>query len=494
MRKRMGKKSLEWGKTGPIDLGHGRNGGKNAFVRQTDKSGITQPGQTGLESIPALRDFHRNKRQGCSVSRADLQFLPQWTRVALEQGTIHTEMVIDACDRLSKKIDEQCFPALETAIQGNQEKVKLQLEEAKLMLSRPWLEKKVQTELGSWGKEDIRTTQTQESSGRVITFREKRMPLGVLFHIGAGNMEGLPAYSVIEGLLAGNVNLVKTAEGDNGLTAAVLDLLIGEAPGLLDYIYVLNAPSEDLEAMTEIGMAADGIAVWGGDEAVKTVRNITPANVKLIEWGHKTSFCYVTESAWRDLREGNSSLKREMEDLADHICLTNQLYCNSCQGVFLDTENKKDLVEFGHFFLKLLEERRCREKDGLEEPEAAVRGSIAYRLKCLELERDKKVLRGKGCSVTLCRDCNLEASFMFGNCWARMLPSRNIVGRLKPYKNYLHTAGLVCGDKERDIISEKLLRAGLVRVVKCGDMSAYWPGQAHDGEYPLMRYSRIVAF
>lgn len=44
------------------------------------------------------------------------------------------------------------------------------------------------------------------------------MPLGVLFHIAAGNAEALPAYSVAEGLLMGNVNLLKLpAAGTDGV-------------------------------------------------------------------------------------------------------------------------------------------------------------------------------------------------------------------------------------------------------------------------------------
>lgn len=40
------------------------------------------------------------------------------------------------------------------------------------------------------------------------------LPLGTLLHIAAGNMEGLPAFSALEGLLTGNVNLLKLPSGD----------------------------------------------------------------------------------------------------------------------------------------------------------------------------------------------------------------------------------------------------------------------------------------
>lgn len=58
------------------------------------------------------------------------------------------------------------------------------------------------------------------------------LPLGTLLHIAAGNMEGLPAFSALEGLLTGNVNLLKLPSGDTGLSLALLKLLTDTQPDL----------------------------------------------------------------------------------------------------------------------------------------------------------------------------------------------------------------------------------------------------------------------
>ena len=47
--------------------------------------------------------------------------------------------------------------------------------------------------------------------------REETRPLGVLLHIAAGNAEGLPFFSVVEGLLAGNINILKLPGMDDGV-------------------------------------------------------------------------------------------------------------------------------------------------------------------------------------------------------------------------------------------------------------------------------------
>ena len=62
------------------------------------------------------------------------------------------------------------------------------------------------------------------------------MPLGVLMHVTAGNMTGIGAYSVLEGLLAGNINLLKLSSEDDGLSVFLLQELIRIEPVLADYI------------------------------------------------------------------------------------------------------------------------------------------------------------------------------------------------------------------------------------------------------------------
>ena len=75
------------------------------------------------------------------------------------------------------------------------------------------------------------------------------LPLGTLFHIAAGNMDGLPAFSVLEGLLTGNVNILKLPQADNGITIEILRRLIEIEPELMPFLYVFDTPSTDLAAM-----------------------------------------------------------------------------------------------------------------------------------------------------------------------------------------------------------------------------------------------------
>ena len=90
----------------------------------------------------------------------------------------------------------------------------------------------------------------------------------------ASRRAGLPAYSVAEGLLAGNVNILKLPSMDQGASILLLKELTDLEPRLRDYVYVFDVPSTDLESLTVFARAADAVVVWGGDEAVRAARRL----------------------------------------------------------------------------------------------------------------------------------------------------------------------------------------------------------------------------
>ena len=199
------------------------------------------------------------------------------------------------------------------------------------------------------------------------------MPLGVLMHVTAGNMTGIGAYSVLEGLLAGNINLLKLSSEDDGLSVFLLQELIRIEPVLADYIYTFRIPSGDRERLLKLLRLSDGVCTWGGDEAIRGIRSLAPAGTKLIEWGHRISFAYVTEAG----RSNGEALQA----IADHMVRTSQLLCSSCQGLYVEAE-EREAVDFSRRFLRLLE--HSYEEYGNKE--VGFRGCSTIRIYQKELE------------------------------------------------------------------------------------------------------------
>lgn len=383
---------------------------------------------------------------------------------------LEAETVISAVDALGRRLEAGEFtPLLARLLPAG-----MGLDELLPLLRREALEAKLTAELGP---EPFRPRELAQTTAHVL-------PLGVLFHIAPGNMPGLPVYTALEGLLTGNLNLIKLPHGDKGLSLAAFQLLTEQEPRLAPYLYAFDLPSGQRGDMKRLADLADGLVVWGGDGAIEAARALAGPGCKLIEWGHRLSFAYV--SGYED-RDG------ELSALARHIVETGQRLCSSCQVIFLDTERQEDGLAFCREFLPHLE-RAAAKRPGLGAgASASLSGHTALLERIVEGRADGETLfRGKGCSVIFRPDRELELSPMEGNVLVKLLPQAELLPALRRQKGRLQTAGLLCAPERREALAGLLSRAGVTRVTRAGSMSASFPGEAHDGEYPLRRYLRVV--
>ena len=388
--------------------------------------------------------------------------------------SIDRETVVPACDALARRAEAGDYDSVLQPFLTAFSIDPARFREALFLFKREALSYKLAVELGPEDLPDL------TPPGRA-PIRRRRMPLGVLFHMAAGNVDGLPAYSVVEGLLAGNVNILKLPAQDRGASLLLLRELVRLEPRLRDFVYVFDVPSTDLQSLERFAKIADAVVVWGGDEAVRAARALAGPDTALICWGHKLSFAYAVPP----VSDG------DLEALADHICATGQLLCSSCQGIFLDTGDMGEVYALAERFFPVLQAAARRHPPA----DPALRARATLELYARELEADsggRRICRGGGVSVTAAPDSRLELGLLAGNCWVKPLPRDQIVPRLKPRKGCLQTAGLLCPEEEREALSALLARAGVVRVTGPGDMSRTVPGEAHDGTYPLAAYTRIV--
>lgn len=343
------------------------------------------------------------------------------------------------------------------------------------LLRREALEARLALELGpDW------TAAQARPFGRALP-----MPLGTLFHVAAGNVAGLPAFTAVEGLLTGNVNLVKLPREDRGLTLALLSALVREAPELALFLYAFDLPSSDVPSLRALAGLADGLVVWGGEEAVRACRALAPPGCRLIEWGHRLSFAYL--SGWED-REA------EWSALAGHIISTGGLLCSSCQVIFLDSGDLEAGERFCQEFLPFLSRAAASLRPT---PGQAAEGTLYAWEALLEQLAGRgssgdRVFRGTGCSLILRRDRELELSRLHGNVLVKCLPRQELAPALRRQKGRLQTAGLICTPEDRPALTRLLAQAGVTRITRAGSMSRTFPGEGHDGEYPLRRYVRMV--
>ena len=395
--------------------------------------------------------------------------------------TLDRERVIRALDALGRRVAAGEFDGRIAALAAG-EKAERYRAMAVRCLSRAYVEDRARREL----------CVAEEPADAPI--RVELRPLGTLFHIAAGNMDGLPALSVAEGLVTGNFNILKLPRADDGLTMEILSALCAEEPDIGDFVAVFDTPSSDVDAMLKMASLSDGIVFWGGEEAERATRAMAPPGAKLIEWGHRLGFAYVSGD-WH-----SGAFREDFEGLAEHIASTGQLLCSSAQVVYLDTASMEEAEDFAAYFLPMLEAASSRHpaSDMGEAAIRSVRASVSRleaavrRAEAGGAEGDRIRLEGRGCAVTVCRDCALELSPLYGSILVKRLPEKHLLPVLRRSAGVLQTAGLIAEPQERGRLTELLLRAGVNRVTRAAHMSDLFPGEAHDGEYPLRRYMRAV--
>lgn len=400
------------------------------------------------------------------------------------------ELVINACDQLSGAIASGTGPSgrLVAALAGpaiTKAEAVLARRDLASFLEAGNLRRTLHTELGA------QPAVMAPVAGQPVV--ESWQPLGLLAHIAPANVAIAGAITLVEGLLSGNVNLVKTSSRQGQLTQRFAAELVAVEPRLAPYVMVLGFESSRRAWLEWMCGAADGVVVWGGAAATTAVGDLVPVGARLVVWGPKISFGYLTAAAWND-REVLSALARD-------VCALDQRACSSPQVVYVDTANDEQLWLVAGSIAEALSEVAAGydppRPDQAEQAEITNTVLVARHEEHLGLAR---VLAGPGgrWHVLAERDSALRASPLHRTVLVKPLPREQIRTTLHPMRHYLQTVGVAPGDavardgSVSDLVTA-LIAAGVDRITPLGSMHESYPGEPHDGEYALRRYSRRVA-
>ncbi|WP_265566274.1 aldehyde dehydrogenase family protein [Streptomyces hygroscopicus] len=413
-----------------------------------------------------------------------LALLPELTGRVLTRP-LPTDVVIGACAAVGADLADPASP-LRAGLAAHlpAEEADATLAELTAALTRQALERKLRRELGGPRPERLTRPDARE------TVYEAWAPVGLLVHIAPGNAAAVAPLSVVEGLLAGNLNVLKTSSTD---TALALDLLaaLGAADpsGLIaERVVALRFPSSRREWLQALCGQADAIAAWGGEDAVRAVSDLAPPGCRVVEWGHRISFAYLTRDAAAD--------HATLDGLAEDVCRFEQQACSSPQVVYLDTENAEEVFDFAGRFAERLAKisgaRRAPLPGIAEQAEITTTEQLARLEQHLGLTR---VIAADDGSWRVLADTRpaLSASPLHRSVWVKPLPRQAVTAVLRPMRRYLQTAAIGGGRADVAEVSRAVFAAGVTRVTPVGSMLEGYEGEPHDGVYALQRYSRRVS-
>ena len=328
-----------------------------------------------------------------------------------------------------------------------------------------------------------------------INFREVHFeswfPLGVLVHVTPNNSPLLGVLGVIEGLLSGNVNVLKLARKDSSFAAIFYKGLctLDTSNTFKDYIYIGKVSSGDKEYLTDLLSVADVISAWGNEESIKSLRTLAPSRARIVEWGHKISFAYVSKAT--------ANSEAMLQRLAFEICNNEQLACSSPQCVFLEDAHFEDLKNFSKNLgraLDIVSPTIERVFPSVQEAAELTVTREQVRLNSIFGGSEVIVSAKNDWRIYIEEAAGLNASPLFRTIWVKPMPKNKIIQNLRPLKVYLQTVGISADKNEIEELTRALFQAGVQRVRAIGEMTNSYLGEPHDGVYALERYCQKISY
>lgn len=380
---------------------------------------------------------------------------------------------------------EKCLKELPEETGFSKEMIASSLGAISKTLDSAQLEKKLKTELrgvsrGEWKWE--RETNTR------IGFE----PLGIILHILSGNVYLVGLGSLIEGLITGNVTLLKQSSEEQVFLPYLIESLqeVDKEGILSQSVAVFDYSSSDHQVIQIFKRAVDGIVVWGGEEAVKAYRNELPARTKVIVYGPKLSLAVVTEQGLKE-----TSLPKVADQLAHELMVWDQNACTAPQIVFV--EKKEWAQKLGSSLAVSLEKVNKGIPAGTAELDTAVEiQKIRGVMEVAQTRQEGNLWCSSGSvdwTVFTSLDKAIEPSPLHRTLKIVSFEDwEEIRKEMELLRGYIQTIGLAVGQEERAALREKLFEAGALRILDIGKMGTGELDDPHDGSYDLSQFGNFV--
>lgn len=414
---------------------------------------------------------------------AKLENILSDTSKALEVD-LRLDYLLDVLDQFAAEIESGCerLSSLLGADFSREESEEILKEIAKFC-KKDHLTKKIKRELGTEDLNDLSRVDFERN------LFESWAPLGVLTHITPGNSPGLSFLAIIEGLLAGNVNMLKLSSRDSDFTIEALNELykFDRSKAIQSKVAVLRVSSKEKEKLARLMSVASGVSAWGGEEAIAGLRDLTPPTARFIPWGHKISFGLVSKESLND--------EMGLAKLAADCVLMEQQACSSPQTILVETGNFEELKDFANRFSTFVS--KVSSEVPLPELSIQEQAEITNTVEIMRLEsvdQEKQVIQAEDRSWRLLieNSSGLGISPLYRTVWIKPFSRQNIVQELLPLRGYLQTCGLVAKREEIGELAVKLTKAGILRITPPGEMLGSYEGEPHDGVYALSRFMNRV--
>jgi len=301
-------------------------------------------------------------------------------------------------------------------------------------------------------------------------------------HVFSGNVPGVAVTSIIRSLLVKAATLGKTAAGEPLLPALFARGIAEEDAELGACLAVAYWPGAD-ETLTHAALeSADAVIVYGGADAVASVRAQAPPAARFFAYGPRLSFGIVARERL------NAAAARETAwDAALNASTFDQQGCVSPHVFYVEEGGEVSPREWAGL---LAREMETVERDLPRGPLAPAEASAIQQFRARAEFSEGVDLHapdtGTAWTVVFEPDAAFEASCL--NRVMRVKPVRDaaeVAALVSDYAHLLQTVGVSASPERTEALAAAFGRLGASRVTPLGRMAWPPPWWHHDGHPPL---------
>jgi hypothetical protein len=315
----------------------------------------------------------------------------------------------------------------------------------------------------------------------------------LLVHVWAGNVPGLPLWSLVCGLLVKAPAIGKVASAEPLFASLFARLLAEVEPRLAGVLAIVSFKGGDTPSERALFAEADTVLAYGGNDTLTALRQQVPVSTRFLPHGHKLSVGLVSAAAL-DVGHAQSTARAAALDVVRY----EQQGCYSPHTYYVARGGRVTPREFAQQLageLAALQHKFARRALTLEEA-ASVAGW-----------RQGQELKGfAGAGVELLGDAGASWCVAYAEQASALLPGAlnrtvqvqavdrlaDTLPLLAAQREVLQTVGLAAAPQELQALAELLGAAGATRICALGQMTAPEAGWHHDGRFSLLDLVRMV--
>jgi hypothetical protein len=312
----------------------------------------------------------------------------------------------------------------------------------------------------------------------------------LLLHIWAGNVPGLPLWSLISGLLVKASTVGKLPSAEPLFAGWFAQLLVEIDPKLADCLAIVWWKGGDETQEQAWLKQADVVVAYGGNRSLEAIRRRVPITTRYLPYGHKISFGMVSRTAL-DPQKAWFVAHQAAYDVVRY----DQQGCYSPHLFFVERGGRVSPQEFAGYLaneLACFERKFPRRPLSIEEAGSVAAWRNAEEMRSFAQPNRELMGDAMGAWSVAYVDADDDGEGLAPTGLNRTIKVialdrlEDALPRIAPLQAFLQTVGIAGTPEELFQLAGLLGQAGVTRICALGNMTAPEAGWHHDGRFNLL--------